>query len=234
MVGYSRRSKDGGRLTSAWELYKAQELMEQCVHRQASRCGSSTDAVARSGAEAARSTSPFSRSRRAQSASTSASRFRERSWSKIWLPGLALKTLEAYMTSVMKADLADQTPVKEEWRKKMDYLYEISCTKYHEIVQSDSRFVKYFRAATPELELGLLNIGSRPQKRKEGGVESLRASPWVFAWTQTRLHLPVWLGLDSAQQDGAMRHGGLYMMGQMYDEWPFFKSFFALIEMVAR
>jgi len=83
----------------------------------------------------------------------------------------------------------------------MEDMSRSSYKKYREIVYEEPRFVDYFRHATPERELGLLNIGSRPQKRKEGGVETLRAIPWVFAWTQTRLHLPVWLGLGTAGKD---------------------------------
>lgn len=88
--------------------------------------------------------------------------------------------------------------------------------------------------ATPELEYGRMNIGSRPSKRKpSGGIESLRAIPWIFAWTQTRFHLPVWLGFG-----GAFKHvigrdpRNLPMLQQMYNEWPFFRVTIDLVEMV--
>lgn len=94
-----------------------------------------------------------------------------------------------------------------------------------------ARFVAYFRYATPEQELGSLNIGSRPQKRRDGGVETLRAIPWIFAWTQNRLLLPVWLGVGTALQK-AFDDGEEDILRDMYENWPFFKSFFQLIEMV--
>lgn len=84
------------------------------------------------------------------------------------------------------------------------------------------------------MEYGRMNIGSRPSKRKpSGGIESLRAIPWIFAWTQTRFHLPVWLGLGAA-----LRHAidtdsqNLAMLCRMYDQWPFFRVTIDLVEMV--
>lgn len=66
--------------------------------------------------------------------------------------------------------------------------------------------MKYFRSATPELELGSLNIGSRPAKRNPtGGIESLRAIPWQFAWTQTRLNLPAWLGVGEGLESNVSK-----------------------------
>ena len=80
----------------------------------------------------------------------------------------------------------------------MDALAARSMAAYREVVHAE-RFVDYFRTTTPELELGSLQIGSRPARRKAGnGLSSLRAIPWIFAWTQTRLHLPAWLGIEAA------------------------------------
>lgn len=88
--------------------------------------------------------------------------------------------------------------------------------------------------ATPETEYGRMNIGSRPSKRKpSGGIESLRAIPWIFAWTQTRFHLPVWLGFG-----GAFKHimqkdiRNIHTLKEMYNEWPFFRVTLDLLEMV--
>ena len=76
---------------------------------------------------------------------------------------------------------------------------QISCEAYRKVVRGDERFVDYFGAATPVSELGRMNIGSRPAKRKnKPTIDTLRAIPWIFAWTQTRFNLPVWLGMGEA------------------------------------
>lgn len=233
MVGYSDSGKDGGRLTSAWELYKAQEQMAECAKKH----GITLRFFHGRGGTVGRGGGPQHLAILSQPPGTVNQYLRVTIQGEVMeqdfgLPDLALKTLETYTTAVLKADMTDPVPVRKEYRDLMDRMSEISCEKYREIVHGDDRFVQYFRSATPEQELGLLNIGSRPQKRKEGGVETLRAIPWVFAWTQTRLHLPVWLGLGSALNAGMKMEGGQDLLREMYEKWPFFRSFFDLIEMV--
>ena len=78
-----------------------------------------------------------------------------------------------------------------------------------------------------------MNIGSRPSKRKPGGgIETLRAIPWIFAWTQTRFHLPVWLGFGAAFRHAMDQPSGLATLREMYNEWPFFRVTLDLLEMV--
>jgi phosphoenolpyruvate carboxylase len=102
---------------------------------------------------------------------------------------------------------------------------------YRSAVYEDPQFVPYFRAATPEPELGTIHIGSRPPRRTaDGGVESLRAIPWQFAWTQTRLLLASWLGIEDALAD-ALARGQRDMLREMYTQWPFFQSTLDLMEM---
>jgi phosphoenolpyruvate carboxylase len=114
----------------------------------------------------------------------------------------------------------------------MDALAEHARTSYRAIVYETEGFVDYFRAATPESELEDLTIGSRPARRRAGGgVETLRAIPWVFAWTQTRLMLPSWLGVGEAL-DAAHEAGAAEELSAMYAQWPFFRSTLDLIEMV--
>jgi len=77
----------------------------------------------------------------------------------------------------------------------------VSCDAYRDVVRKDPRFIEFFSQSTPVSELGRMNIGSRPAKRKAAAsIDSLRAIPWIFAWTQTRFHLPVWLGVGEAFQ----------------------------------
>jgi phosphoenolpyruvate carboxylase len=116
----------------------------------------------------------------------------------------------------------------------MDLMAVTATEEYRSVVFQNPRFVEYFRTATPELEYGRMNIGSRPSKRKpSGGIESLRAIPWIFAWTQTRFHLPVWLGLGAAlKQALAANPKNVTILSRMYDQWPFFRVTIDLVEMV--
>ena len=108
----------------------------------------------------------------------------------------AERSLDIYTAAVLAERYTPRITPNKKWRSLMNKLSDDSCEAYRRIVREDERFVPYFRSATPELELSSLNIGSRPAKRKAtGGVESLRAIPWIFAWTQTRLNLPTWLGV---------------------------------------
>jgi phosphoenolpyruvate carboxylase len=114
----------------------------------------------------------------------------------------------------------------------MDRLSERARRSYRHVVFDDPRFLDYFRAATPEAELRAVHIGSRPPRRSGGdGVAGLRAIPWQFAWTQTRLLLASWLGVEDALAEAAA-HGDRPLLKQMYEESPFFQSTLDLIEMV--
>jgi phosphoenolpyruvate carboxylase len=98
-------------------------------------------------------------------------------------------------------------------------------------VYDDRRFLRYFSAATPEAELDALHIGSRPARRtSSGGLQTLRAIPWQFAWTQTRLLLASWLGVDEMLGEGVPA-SDRDVCRQMYREWPFFRSTLDLMEM---
>ncbi|HEX2061444.1 MAG TPA: phosphoenolpyruvate carboxylase, partial [Thermoanaerobaculia bacterium] len=142
--------------------------------------------------------------------------------------GIALRTLEVYTTATLDATLARCESPREEWRAAMQKMSVASARGYRGLVYETPRFLDYFRAATPEVELGALNIGSRPARRgTKKGVESLRAIPWQFAWTQNRLLLPSWLGADDA-----LAAADEATLDAMMREWPFFQSTIELLEMV--
>jgi phosphoenolpyruvate carboxylase len=144
----------------------------------------------------------------------------------------AERTMDIYTAAVLAEKVTDRPKPGQEWRDMMRKLSEISCDAYRRIVRGDERFVPYFRSATPELELANLNIGSRPAKRKAtGGVESLRAIPWNFSWTQTRLNLPTWLGVGEAFSQILESDDG-DILRNMYNEWDSFKTTVDLVEMV--
>ncbi|GHK86144.1 hypothetical protein ECZU17_20810 [Escherichia coli] len=110
---------------------------------------------------------------------------------KYGLPEITVSSLSLYTGAILEANLLPPPEPKESWRRIMDELSVISCDLYRGYVRENKDFVPYFRSATPEQELGKLPLGSRPAKRRPtGGVESLRAIPWIFAWTQNRLMLP--------------------------------------------
>ncbi|MFX6213584.1 phosphoenolpyruvate carboxylase, partial [Acinetobacter baumannii] len=114
---------------------------------------------------------------------------------KFGLEGIAMQNLEIYTAATLEATLLPPPEPKAEWRELMNRMTDHSVKVYRQTVRENPHFVKYLRTVTPELELQMLPLGSRPAKRKvSGGIESLRAIPWVFAWTQIRLMLPAWLG----------------------------------------
>lgn len=114
----------------------------------------------------------------------------------------------------------------------MDHLSDVSCDAYRKVVREDERFVPFFRSATPELELSSLNIGSRPAECKAaGGVESLHAIPWSFAWTQTRFNLPTWLGIGEAL-DHVLGSDKEPLLRELYAEGQALPAMVDLVEMV--
>lgn len=232
MLGYSDSAKDAGRLTAAWELYKAQEqLVEVCrkhgVHLTLFHGRGGT--VGRGGGPthlAILSQAPGSTDKRLRVTEQG-----EMIEAKFGMPGIAIRTLELYTTATLQATLAPPPGPSAEWRKQMEALSDKACGAYRGLIHED-RFVRYFRAVTPEIELGKLNIGSRPARRKlGGGIETLRAIPWIFAWTQTRMLLPSWYGVGEALRS-IVEVGGLDKLVEMYEQWPFFRSTLDLVAMV--
>ena len=233
MIGYSDSAKDGGRLAANWALYRAQEsLVDLC--REA---GVELTLFHGRGGTISRGGGPTYVAMQSQPPGSIQGRLRvteqgEMIQTQFGLPEIAVRTLEVYTTATLEATLAAPTPARPGWRPLMDQLAATARRAYRRVVYEDPEFVEYFRYATPEVELGTIPIGSRPARRTtEGGVDSLRAIPWVFAWTQTRLLLPTWLGSGEAFSE-ALDAGELAQLREMYAEWPFFRATLDLIETV--
>jgi phosphoenolpyruvate carboxylase len=150
---------------------------------------------------------------------------------KFGLPGIALRTLEVYTTATLEATLTSPAPIRSDWRDAMENLASAARAAFRGTVYGDPRFPTYFRTVTPVAELDALHIGSRPARRGAAdGLQGLRAIPWQFAWTQTRLLLASWLGTE-AMLDASFSDRDRDAWRTMYREWPFFTSTIGLLEM---
>ncbi|KAL0814473.1 hypothetical protein Bca101_070916 [Brassica carinata] len=234
MVGYSDSGKDAGRFTAAWELYKAQEdVVAAC-----NEFGIKVTLFHGRGGSIGRGGGPTYLAIQSQPPGSVMGTLRsteqgEMVQAKFGIPQTAVRQLEIYTTAVLLATLEPPQPPREEkWRSLMEDISNISCQNYRSTVYENPEFLSYFQEATPQAELGFLNIGSRPTRRKSStGIGHLRAIPWVFAWTQTRFVLPAWLGVGAGLK-GVCEKGHADDLQAMYKEWPFFQSTIDLIEMV--
>ncbi|CAH2033916.1 unnamed protein product [Thlaspi arvense] len=234
MVGYSDSGKDAGRFTAAWELYKAQEdVVAAC-----NEFGIKVTLFHGRGGSIGRGGGPTYLAIQSQPPGSVMGTLRsteqgEMVQAKFGIPQTAVRQLEIYTTAVLLATLKPPQPPREEkWRSLMEDISKISCQNYRSTVYENPEFLSYFQEATPQAELGFLNIGSRPTRRKSSsGIGHLRAIPWVFAWTQTRFVLPAWLGVGAGLK-GVCEKGHADDLQAMYKEWPFFQSTIDLIEMV--
>ena len=231
MIGYSDSSKDGGRLAAAWELYQAQErLVELCRAR-----GVHLTLFHGRGGSIGRGGGPTHIAIRSQPAGSIDGTLRvteqgEMIQWKFGTPDIAVRSLELYSSATLEATLTPPAAPSPAYRTRMDALAARAMAAYREVTR-ESGFVPYFRVATPGIELGSLQIGSRPARRKSGdGLSGLRAIPWIFAWTQTRLLLPAWLGIETAVQE-AVDEDRLAELRDMAANWPFFQSILSLLEL---
>src|SRR5262249_13722736 len=141
---------------------------------------------------------------------------------KFGLPGIALRTLEVYTSASIEAMVLPPVPVKAEWRAGMDRLAATPRGTLRALAVDQPHFMRYFRAVTPEAELDSLHIGSRPARRGGDALTGLRAIPWQFAWTQTRLLLASWLGAECLDAD-RLSAEERPVCHAMYRAWPFFR-----------
>ena len=234
MLGYSDSAKDGGILAARWSLQRAQvELLD--VARTAGvdlvffhgRGGS----ISRGGGKTSRAV--MAAPRGAVGGRLRVTEQGEVIHQKYGVRALALRTLEQTVGAVMLATLRPRPPEPREtrWRETMARLAADGAKAYRTLV-ADAHFVDYFRNATPIDVIERMTLGSRPSRRGgAAGVESLRAIPWVFAWTQCRSNLPGWYGVAGAL-DAAAARGEEDTLREMTRDWAFFRTLIEDLEMV--
>jgi phosphoenolpyruvate carboxylase len=239
MIGYSDSSKDGGILTSSWELFKAQERLWEIARAH----GIELRLFHGRGGTVGRGGGPSHEAILAQPPGTVASRIKiteqgEVISSKYSLPEIAQRSLELNTSAVIAASLphAEKAPRRlAQWQTVMEQLSQTAFAAYRRVVRETAGFYEYFVQATPVEELQHLRIGSRPAKRKSGSqsIDDLRAIPWVFGWTQSRHLLPGWLAVGTALESfmQADSKQNLELLREMYRDWPFFHSTLSNIEM---
>jgi phosphoenolpyruvate carboxylase len=239
MIGYSDSSKDGGILTSSWELYKSQERLWEVAREH----GVELRLFHGRGGTVGRGGGPSHEAILAQPPDTVAGRIKiteqgEVISSKYSLAEIALRSLELTTSAVIAASLPQPAQDKgklSRWKDVMEGISAQAFTAYRRFVRETPGFYDYFTQATPVEELQYLRIGSRPAKRKPGSksLDDLRAIPWVFGWTQSRHLLPGWLAVGTALEDfiKARPRENLRLLREMYREWAFFHSTISNIEM---
>ncbi|WP_115717169.1 phosphoenolpyruvate carboxylase [Gallaecimonas mangrovi] len=233
MIGYSDSAKDAGVIAAAWAQYRAQEALVNI----GSERGVTLRLFHGRGGSIGRGGGPAQGAILSQPPGSVDGGLRvteqgEMIRFKFGQPAIAVNSLMIYITAVLEAQLAPPPQPQQSWRQVMDTMADDACTAYRAVVRGHKDFVPYFRAATPEQELASLPLGSRPSKRRpDGGVESLRAIPWIFSWTQNRLMLPAWLGAGQALRN-MLEAGRQQELETLYQSWPFFKARLDMLEMV--
>ncbi|BBN83431.1 phosphoenolpyruvate carboxylase [Pseudoalteromonas sp. A25] len=233
MIGYSDSAKDAGMMAAGWAQYSAMEkLVDICEQQDIElilfhgRGGT----IGRGGAPAAqalRSQPPGSLKNGLRVTEQG-----EMIRFKFGLPKVAIQSLAIYSGAIIESNLLPPPQPEASWQEVMELISSASCEHYRSIVRENPQFVPYFRMATPEVELAKLPLGSRPAKRNpNGGVESLRAIPWIFAWSQNRLMLPAWLGALQGLS-AAVETYSEQTLKEMSERWPFFRTRLEMLEMV--
>ena len=233
MIGYSDSSKDAGKLCASWHQYKAQEE----IVKLAKKYNIDVTFFHGRGGSAGRGGGPIQATLRSQPPNSVNGKIRitdqgEVIQQKYGYEPLAKYNLCSYIGAVAEATLNPPPIPKNNWRSLIEKMSDISKSSYRKNINQSTEFIKYFQTVTPHVALGKLSIGSRPSKRKNvDNIKSLRAIPWVFAWTQIRLMLPAWLGSAEALRYSYIKE----FRKTLYDmerNWPFFNSMLDILDMV--
>ena len=233
MIGYSDSSKDAGKLAASWYQYKLQEELRNLARKY------KIDLIFfhGRGGSAGRGGGPIQATLKSQPANTVNGKIRitdqgEVIQQKYGYKPLAEYNLCSYIGAVMDASLNPPPKSKKNWRDLIEKMSEISTSAYRKNLNQSEDFIRYFKTVTPHKSLGKLSIGSRPTKRKNvDNIQSLRAIPWVFAWTQIRLMLPAWLGTTEALRYGSIKSFSKTLT-DMEKNWPYFISTMDILDMV--
>ena len=239
MLGYSDSNKDGGYLSSGWSLYKAQQELSSLGEKHNIKV---TFFHGRGGT-VGRGGGPSYDAIISQPLGSVQDRIRlteqgEIIAAKYGNSDAAYYNLEALFSAVIQRMNADKvnTDIRDipEIQIIMDEIVDDSYNKYRELVFENPNFYNYFFEATPIKEISSLNIGSRPASRKKiTDIGGLRAIPWVFSWSQSRIMLPGWYGVGTAFSNFINKDKeNIEKLRKMYKNWPFFTSLLSNVDMV--
>ncbi len=233
MIGYSDSSKDAGKICASWHQYKAQED----IVKLAKKYKIEVTFFHGRGGSAGRGGGPIQATLRSQPPYSVNGKIRitdqgEVIQQKYGYEPLAKYNLCSYIGAVTDATLNPPPIPKKNWRELIEKMSDISKSSYRKNINQNLDFIRYFKTVTPHVSLGKLLIGSRPSKRKNvDNIKSLRAIPWVFAWTQIRLMLPAWLGSAEALRYSSIKKFK-HTLYDMERNWPFFNSMLDILDMV--
>ncbi len=237
MVGYSDSNKDGGYLTSNWELYKAERGLVKVLRGH----GIKLRLFHGRGGTVGRGGGPSYEAILAQPPGSVAGQIRiteqgEVVASKYANPEIGRRNLETLVAATLEATLLNcHSDVKQIYHEAMDELSEEAYRAYRSLVYETPGFVSFFRTATPINEIADLHVGSRPGSRKTSDrIEDLRAIPWVFSWSLSRIMLPGWFGFGAAVDAFLAHRGapGIGLLREMYRDWSFFRTLLSNMDMV--